>query len=339
MRKILLSGIFFIIILGGYILIKSGSTNSPKIISSSPDSPENKPTLIPSSFPNYKSTKSVFVPDWNLNEEAILHNGYDRWIYFGGEEKIPVFVKVLYDKELWLTVKANEVAQLNPDRINELKNKGLLANIKGIVLDLEINGLASDEFISEINSGVKDMYQAVKKEKLLFAIAVYGDLLYRKRPYDLRFLNDNSDEIMVMAYDFSKSYGEPGPNFPFQNKDKYGYDFKKMVDDYLRYISPQKLTVVLGMFGYDWELSDGKPLKAAQPMSLFEIEKNFLGKKCYFDKCRVSTDPVTMEKHIRYFDEVEHQVYFEGRDSAAVKIDYLKAMGLGSVAYWAWGYF
>lgn len=278
-------------------------------------------------------TKSIFVPDWALTEETILVNGYNRWIYFGGEEKLPVFTEALKDKELWITYKVDTVDELKSVEIgwNQLKS---VNHMKGIVLDLEINGLATEEFISEINRGVEKIYNQIKQNNLKMAVAVYGDLFYRKRPYDLQFLNENSDEIMVMAYDFSKSYGEPGPNFPFENDG--GYDFQEMIDDFLEYAPAEKLTIIFGMYGYDWILVDGKPLKQANALSLNQVEElvvTYPERPSQIDK--------GIEKSFNYKDErgLNHVVYYEDEESAAVKIDYLKEKGIGNITYWAYGYF
>ena len=278
--------------------------------------------------------ESIFVPDWNLKDETILHNGYDRWIYFGGNEKIATFTGSLKEKELWMTIKVTNLDELTLSRseISNLENVGQLTKFRGIVLDLEINGLASDEFIRQINEGVKKLYQEVKKKNLKFAVGVYGDTFFRKRPVNLEFINKNSDEIMVMAYDFSKSYGEPGPNYPYS-------EFKRMVSDFLKFVPAEKLTFVFGMYGYDWRLKDGKPLGTAGALTLAQIKKNFLGKKCYEKNCVVSTDEDSKEKHVTYEDEATHSIYFEDVESAGIKIKYLKEWGIGSVAYWAWGYF
>lgn len=292
---------------------------------------ELSPTTTISNTYQNNPVKSIFVPDWSLTDEIILNNEYNRWIYFGASDKIATFSSNLKDKELWFTVKVDSVDRLQSinDDINQLSQEG---QFKGVVLDLEINGLATKELIDQINTGVAKVYKLVHAKNLKLAVALYGDVFYRKRPLDVSFINSNSDEIMIMAYDFTKSYGEPGANFPYQ-------EFKSMIDEYLKYVSPQKLTVIFGMYGYDWALKDGKPLGQATSMTLNEINKKFLGKKCYLENCVIKTDILSKEKHISYTDVNDHQVYFEDEDSVAVKINYLKEKGILSTAYWAWGYF
>lgn len=256
--------------------------------------------------------KSIFVPDWTLGEKIMSDNVYDRRIYFGSETKQP-------ENILWVTYKVNSVEELNQLTIKD-------STVEGIVLDLEISGLATEDLINQINRGVEKLYIQVKEKNLKLALALYGDLFYRQRPYDLKTLNQFSDEIMVMAYDFHKSYGEPGANFPYQ-------EFKKMIDDYLDFIPAEKLTIIFGMYGYDWTLKDGKPLKAAEALTLNQIKTKFSE--------GTTTDPVSKEKNINYKGEdgYDHVIFFEDEESAQVKTDYLKEKGIGSIAYWAWSYF
>ena len=309
------------------------------------------PTAGPPTSPRLRGTsqrgkekKSIFVPDWSLTDDTIIDNSYDRWIYFGEQEKMSQFTQNLKGKELWYTEKVNTVNELTSLRVNEFEAN----NFKGVVLDLEISELPTEKLKDEINTGVYEFYKAAKQEKLQVALALYGDLFYRVRPYDLSVLKDYCDEVMVMAYDFHKSRGEPGPNFPYNGRDIYGYDFKMMVDDYLKYIPPEKLTVVFGMYGYDWLVDEQKkPIKPAQAVTLKEIKKNFIN-KCSWNNCVIKRDSVSAEREIDYIYSViknsegymdMHIIWSEDERSVATKSAYLKEKGIGSVGYWAYGYF
>lgn len=306
-KKFLLAGLF----LGGALFIFS-YLNSPQlkqgITRSAQKIIENKKEIKS----NLIERKSIFVPDWTLSEETMLNDGYDRWIFFGNEEKRP-------DNILWTTIKVNSV-----DELNQLTLPDSL--IEGLILDLEISGLATEDLIDQINVGVRKIYGRAKEKNLQLVLALYGDLFYRQRPYDLQTLNQFSDEIMVMAYDFHKSYGEPGANFPYDN-------FKKMIDQYLEFVPPEKLTIIFGMYGYDWTLKDGKPLKAAEALTLNQIKAKFSE--------NITTDSVSKEKKISYKGEdgYDHVIFFEDEESVGVKTEFLKEKGIGSTAFWAWGYF
>ena len=341
MRKIFIGVLIVALLYFGYIsfggknLINKSEKVSPVKTTSAP---------IESGLRMVKEKKSIFVPDWNVNRETIIDNSYDRWIYFGAESKKSQFVEALKGKELWYTKKITTVYELTSLRVSEFEEK----NFEGVVLDLEINELPTEKLKGEINEGVYKFFKAAKKNNLKVTLALYGDLFYRKKPYDLKVLNDYCDEIMIMAYDFHKSYGEPGPNFPFNGREIYGYDFKIMIDDYLKFIPPEKLTMIFGMYGYDWLVDENKkPIRPAKAVTLNEINKNFIN-KCAWNNCVVKRDSVSTENEINYIYSVVkdsvgymdmHIVWGEDEQSVAAKSDYLKEKGIRSIGYWAWGYF
>ncbi|OGK24305.1 hypothetical protein A2954_04795 [Candidatus Roizmanbacteria bacterium RIFCSPLOWO2_01_FULL_37_12] len=318
-------------------------------------------------------SKSVFIPYWSLDSENIDLSRYDYVIYFGivpnyqGIDKkdsgfygIPTFTKLAVGKKKFITLRMID------EEINNfiLKNKDaqekvILETLKileqyqldGIVLDLEISGLYNNELTAQINAFAQLFYSEAQNNYRKFYLTIYGDNLYRGRPFDLSELSKNSDGIMVMAYDFHKSRGEPGPNFPYESGAKYQYNFKNMISDFLKYIPKNKLTVIFGMFGYDWLVDEKKrPIRQAEALSYNEIKKKFLD-KCEFKNCVVKRDEISMETEVNYLissntpDEQQiyridyHIVWFEDEESVKIKTDYLREQGISSISYWAFGYF
>ena len=338
MRKIFVAILILALFYFGYNSLNNSKLNktSDKTIKPSPSPVQEKKPII------YR--KSIFVPDWSLNGETIIDNGYDRWIYFGSVNKEKQFVEVLKGKELWYTEKVTSINELESLKINEFE----ASNFKGAVLDLEISELPTEQLKLQINDGVYKFFKAAKQKNLKVALALYGDLFYRRRPFDLKILNDYCDEIMIMAYDFHKSYGEPGPNFPYEGREIYGYDFKMMTDDYLQFVPSEKITVIFGMFGYDWLVDENKkPIKAAKAVTLNEVNNNFI-KKCVWSNCVVKRDSISTENEINYIYSVirdsfgymdMHIVWSEDEQSVEMKSEYLKKIGVGSIGYWAYGYF
>jgi spore germination protein YaaH len=182
---------------------------------------------------------------------------------------------------------------------------------------------------------------------------IYGDFQYRNRPYDLKILGKIADKILLMAYDFHKSGGEPGPNFPFDSGSQhspslrarpsninYGYDFKTMISDVLSVVPKEKIEVVFGMYGYDWTLNEqGTPLKGAKALSLNEIRALISNDK--FQIVNQSQITNSKEKSIDYTDSEgqKHIVWYEDEESADIKIKYLQGQGISQVSFWALSYF
>jgi len=327
----------------------------------------------------FKKISSIFVPYWaDITDLTKESDEYDRYIYFGLEttadyglrikdqSHFDKFNKDVSNKDKWMTV-----IMTNTDvNIEVLKNKKSWEKIfnqaithaeenkfNGIVMDLEMSVLPFENVVQDINNFIKEFSTKIHEKNIKLALIIYGDTFYRKRPYDLFSLNKYCDEIMVMAYDFHKSRGEPGPNFPFDrrssnegdsNSQQYDYDFKTMIKDFLRFIPPEKLTVVFGMYGYDWQVDEKKrPSIQAKTLTFNEIKEEFLN-KCKWESCVIRRDDISKETEIDYINsKIEnnvglinyHIVWFEDEKSAAIKQKYLLEKGIGSVGYWAWGYF
>lgn len=298
------------------------------------------------------TSRSLFIPYWNIPDASDDLSAYETLIYFGvapdtagslkmddGRLKLQTFIdNTPRSSHRFLTIRMLDTAVNQTLLENETIEDRVITNsnelakqygFDGIVLDLEMGVLPFSGVQEDITAFITAFTQAARGEDLSFAITLYGDTFYRQRPYDVARLASVVDEVYIMAYDLHKSHGEPGANFTFEDDNEY--DFKQMVTDYTAVVPREKLAVIFGMYGYDWTLgSQGKPLKAANAIPLNQIdEEGAIG------------DPVSREKHIIYTDAdgFDHELWYEDEESANVKIEYLKQHGIGRVGYWVWGYF
>lgn len=307
---------------------------------------------------------SIFVPYWSLSSRNPSFSEYDELIYFGitptvkgidtdemGYKSLKRFIRMAGEKKktsltLRMLDSTVNLAVLKDKKLQEIiatetvdlaKEEGF----DGIVLDLELTALPFSSTITQINSLVSHLSSEAKKEDLSFAVLLYGDTFYRVRPFEVKTIAKSVDEVMIMAYDFHKSRGNPGPNFPLSGKNVYGYDFKKMTDDYLRFVPPEKLTVVFGLFGYDWQVKDGSQQATVNgnPLSFTKIEQSFLT-TCSYQECIATRDPVSSETKITYTDgDKKHIIWFEDLMSVERKRAFLKEQGITSYSFWAYSYF
>lgn len=321
------------------------------------------PSATPTSVPLEK--KSVFIPYWSTVEDDSDFRNYDRLIYFGvavGKDGIktsePGYIKFekslsslkKQKKPLWLAVRMTNTEE-NIDILNTTSSWGTIATslskfaidnaISGVVLDLEVSALPSDGLRNRISEFISAIHNEMKAKSIPMAVTLYGDLFYRKRPYDLKAIAQASDEIMIMAYDFHKAGGEPGPNFPYGGKSKYNYDFPTMIRDFTLFVPADKLTVIFGMYGYDWIVDEKKrPIKPATSLTLYQVRDKFLD-SCEWEHCIVRRDEEAGESEVNYIDKAfnYHIVWFEDVVSSQRKTNYLLGQGVNSVAYWAWSYY
>jgi len=302
--------------------------------------------------------QSVFIPYWNIPPSPSEVDDFDSLIYFGisydvtgklirdtGFMNIDSFIKnTSQDKERILTVRMLNTED-NLVILDDVSRQSLVINqtldlveqygFDGVVLDLEMGVIPFDDAKDSITQFTLLFSDSAHDSEKTFSMTMYGDVFYRARPYDVEKLAHVVDEIYVMAYDFHKSRGEPGPNFPFDRQSLgdggLTYDFQTMINDFIQIVPREKITILFGMYGYDWTLgAQGKPLKAAKAVALREIDSE-----------GSIIDPLSKEKHILYTDDegYKHELWFEDEESVNVKIEYLKNQGIGSVGYWVWGYF
>lgn len=311
-----------------------------------------------------KITKSLFVPYWTLSNNQIETNGFDKIIYFGikpdkqgisqteQEEKnlekfngsLPADTQKLLALAMTGSQENLEILDspsLQQKIIDQTVAIAQKNNMNGIVLGLEIAAIPFDSLVKKISKFTSTFYAASKKNNLTFALALYGDLFYRARPYDVKTLAQNADTIMIMAYDLHKARGNPGPNFPLNGSEKYGYDLSKMTDNFLQFVPAQKITVIFGVFGYDWLVTEKEQsLQAAQALSLSQIKQKFID-TCEFANCVLNRDKDAAESQIHYTDHENknHIIWFEDMESIKRKQVYLKQKGITSFSYWAYSYF
>lgn len=302
----------------------------------------------------------VFIPYWQIGKK-IKATPSGQFIYFGitpGKTGIDTtdegYKKILTptadQKNALLVIRMTEQTMVNAV-LNDTQKQQRIANqavqiarghnFRGLILDLEVSGLANEKTVNQITALVKQLFNRTKANKLSFSLLLFGDHFYRSRPYNLEALQKYVDRFYIMAYDLHKPFGTPGPNFPLRKGETFDYDLTSAIDQFTPTIPPDKLIVVFGMYGYDW-IVDGKkrPLKKAKSLTLVQIKKKYL-QSCSWKNCVIKRDEVSAETEVNYVDEAGrlHIVWFEDEQSVEKKIAFLKTRGVSNFAFWAWGYY
>jgi spore germination protein YaaH len=225
--------------------------------------------------------------------------------------------------------------------INEAISIAKDNNFKGIVLNIEVSALPFTSLVDQITAFNSVFYDRTHAANLTYGITAYGDSFYRLRPFDMAKLSKSTDRVYIMAYDFSKAKGNPGPNFPLAGGETYGYDLEHMINNFADTMPLKKITVVFGMYGYDWPVDDkDKATDTGEAISLKDIKATFLD-NCKHLKCEWERDILSSETKASYEDNnsQKHIIWFEDETSVKRKQDFLKKHGIGSFAYWAYSYF
>ncbi len=348
------------VLVGSIVLWNIAKPDSSPKLSKTTISPT---VVLPSIIPQKTQKQYLFVPYWSFGK-TIDNNGFDSLIYFGvgvnnngielkdkGYENLSAFVtKTQNAKERILAVRMVD-KNINADILKNLKTQESIAsaavslatknNFTGVLLDYETSALAFDSTTKNITSFYKLLSQKAHDNNLQFYVSLYGDTYFRARPFDIKQIGLISDKVLIMAYDFSKSSGNPGPDFPLADNGTYGYSFSKMVDDFQKDVVNEKIVIILGYFGYDWRVDNKEiALAAGIPLTTGEITKEFIT-KCSFKKCSLNRVQNTDEPSIRYIDESgeNHIVWFEDDVSIAKKKEFSKSKGILETAAWAYSYY
>ena len=326
-------------------------------------------TAVPTQKPiktntNSKSEKSLFVPYWALNNQKIDSPDTDALLYFGitpgkngidkneaGFKGIDQFLSSAPKGQGKKLVVRMVDSKINFEILKDQAKQNAIINdslkiardngFSGVVLDLEISAVPFDSLIKQVNDFTNRFYNESKNRNINFGLMFYGDSFYRIRPFDIKTLSKNADEFYVMSYDFSKSRGNPGPNFPLRGKEVYGYDMTRMSEDFLRYLPPEKTSVVFGLFGYDWIVDDKETaVSTGESKTYSQIQKEFLN-DCDYKDCVIKRKNDSAETEITYIDDAnkKHVIWFEDTQSVSKKEKYLKEKGINNFSLWAYSYF
>lgn len=360
MNKVLASIILISIVAGiVYSLFNSPkSFKNPILKNISSRYSENKKINSQTSKQEY-----AFVPYWTFEEKLSADSEYSL-IYFGlgvnekgiekndkGFKQLKTFANLtLSPKEKVLAIRMTD-ASVNAEILKDSRLKEEIAteatalakenNFDALLLDYETSAFAFESTVKNISDFYALFAGKVKNSNLKFYVTLFGDNYFRTRAFDVRKIGELSDKVFIMTYDFHKSRGNPGPNFPLIDNGVYGYDLSKMVDDFQKDVDNKKLVVVLGYFGYDWRVDKNK--KAASsgiPLSKNEIKKDFID-GCEYKNCSLVRDSETQEPSIVYVDDSNnsHVIWFEDEVSIGKKIEFLKSRGILEIGYWAYSYY
>ncbi len=331
------------------------SSNNPK-----PTVDEYTGTLSSSIFVTY-----WMLPDGNIEIPNVANTTLDTIIYFGitpgengvnksepGYANVSTFARATssFTGNTLLTIRmSNEDQNTEILRSQSLQDRLIVEALNvangnkfdGIVLDLEHSVIPTENTTNDIVSFVSNLCSKARAIKLSCSIALFGDTYYRARPYNVPAIQDQVDTIYIMAYDFHKSFGEPGPNFPHTKGSTYPYSIEAMLSNYLEDVPADKISVLFGMFGYDWTVDkQNRPLKPAEPLTLAQIQAR-TQPECPYTACRITKDETSSETTVTYRDETEqpHTIWFEDLNSVEAKITTLREYGISQIGYWAYGYY
>jgi len=349
------------VIIGSILLWNYAKSNNPTVQKIAKTIQKEAP--IPHIVAQKTEKKYLFVPYWSFSK-SIVADDNNSLVYFGagvnangietgdkGYSGIASFIKLTPNAQervlaIRMTDKTiNSEIIKNPLLQDKIASESVALAIKnkfdGVLLDYETSAFGFESTTNNISSFYRLFAKKAHDSSLKFYVSLYGDTYFQSRPFDTKEIGKVADKVLIMAYDFSKSGGNPGPDFPLNGREKYGYDFGKMVDDFQKDVENEKIVIILGYFGYDWRVDEkGNAVSSGVPLSTLEITKEFID-KCNYKLCKMNRVPDSLEPYINYQDDggANHIIWFEDEKSIDKKKEFLKGKGILENAAWAYSYF
>ena len=232
------------------------------------------------------------------------------------------------------------------EKINLAKENGFL----GVILDLEVSVIPFDRITNDIVDFNKSFYLEAKKQNLGYGFLIYGDKYYRQRPYFMPEIVNNSDEILIMAYDFHRPDSDvAGAVAPIGGVEENGgeYDLVTMLKDYLANVPPNKLIMGVPYYGYNWVVEEVKAEESKRKPGNDEI--GYSQAMPYEDvldvieeyKPQVKWNEISKVPYFNYRNKdtnADRVVYFENEESLKEKYKLVNDNNLAGVGIWALGY-
>lgn len=191
-------------------------------------------------------------------------------------------------------------------------------SLQGINLDFEevndeetFNGYL--EFLWELQPKIHALWA-----KVSITVPMQNDTI------DLEEISKRVDQVFLMAYDEHWSSGEP---WPIASQDW----FIDWVKNAIQYVPRDKLVIILGNYGYDWQkaittTSESRTFSEINTI-LHDAEENII------------FDTGSLNPSFFYLDEenIAHEVWFLDAATAYNQMKFLDSVGLSSIGLWRLG--
>ena len=140
--------------------------------------------------------------------------------------------------------------------------------------------------------------------------------------YDYAKLAECADYLVIMAYDYHWSGGEPGPISPLDW-------YKKVIEYTLKVVPREKIIIGIPVYGYDWTI--GKKGVGVSYKECIEIAENY--------NVTIKFDNISGEAVFHYTDTSgkKHEVWFNTAESARLCIEIAQSYGINRIAFWRAG--
>jgi cellulose synthase/poly-beta-1,6-N-acetylglucosamine synthase-like glycosyltransferase/peptidoglycan/xylan/chitin deacetylase (PgdA/CDA1 family)/spore germination protein YaaH len=170
-------------------------------------------------------------------------------------------------------------------------------------------------------------------------LRIYVNVPVHDDDFDLKFLADHSDGLVLMNYDEHESDSEPGA---IASQDWFIDNLKAT----LKIVPKEKIICALGSYGYDWTTSLPAAAKKGQKaipgkvISAIPLSTQEAWQAAYDSDSQIDLDDDTLNVHFAYDDEdahVRHHVWFLDAVTSLNQMRAARELGIQTYALWRLG--
>ncbi len=176
-------------------------------------------------------------------------------------------------------------------------------------------------------------------------LRLYVNVPVGNKAFDLKYLADHSDGLLVMNYDEHETSSDPGP---IASQDWFVDNLKNI----LKIVPKEKIICSMGSFGYDWSLAlppektnpaKAKPPKNPAPLKVLgahDISTQAAWQAAYDSESQIDLDDDSMNVHFAYDDvdaHVRHEIWFLDAVTVLNEMRAARALGIQTYALWQLG--
>ncbi|HEY0163528.1 MAG TPA: glycosyltransferase [Edaphobacter sp.] len=203
---------------------------------------------------------------------------------------------------------------------------------RGLSLDIE-------DIPSKAQPGFNALVAALYADFHPRHLRLYVNVPARDDDFDMKFLADHSDGLLLMNYDEHENSGAPGP---IASQDWFIDNLKAA----LKVVPKEKLICAIGSYGYDWTTTPPAPLKKGQKpapekvLSSVSISTQQAWQQAYDSNSKIDLDDDSLNVHFAYDDDdakVRHYVWFLDAVTVLNEMRAARELGIQTYALWRLG--
>jgi cellulose synthase/poly-beta-1,6-N-acetylglucosamine synthase-like glycosyltransferase/peptidoglycan/xylan/chitin deacetylase (PgdA/CDA1 family)/spore germination protein YaaH len=205
---------------------------------------------------------------------------------------------------------------------------------RGLSLDFE-------EIPTSAQPGYKALIAALYNDFHPRNLRLYVNTPVGDDDFDLKYIADHSDGLLMMNYDEHQTESEPGP---IASQDWFIDNLKAV----LKTVPKEKVICSIGSYGYDWTTTLPAPVKKgsrrpAPPVKMLGAQ-NMSTQEAWQaasdSESQIDLDDDSLNVHFAYEDEdahVRHQVWFLDAVTVLNEMRAARALGIQTYALWRLG--